>query len=162
MKFKKFMLVASAIGFTTVSLIAIPAAQGQTVGKTAADQIRWRQSAYATLGWSMARIKANLGGEFNKEQVVQAANTIQALAHANIDSLFPPGTDKGKGWKETEVKPEYFTDKAGVAKVWTNFGAAADDLAKAAASGDASAVKTQFGKVGEACKACHDKFHVKD
>jgi cytochrome c556 len=162
MKSKKLMLTASTIGFAIGSLVAMPAVHGQTVGKTAADQIRWRQSAYATLGWSMARIKANVGGEFNKEQVIQAANTIQALAHANIDSLFPPGTDKGKGWKATEVKPEYFTDKPGVAKVWTNFGTAADDLAKAAASGDASAVKTQFGKVGEACKACHDKFHVKE
>lgn len=161
MKFKKLMLTASTIGFAIGSLIAIPVAQGQTVGK-AADQIRWRQSAYTTLGWSMARIKANVTGEFNKEQVVQAANTIQALAHANIDSLFAPGTDKGKGWKATEVKPEYFTDRAGVEKVWSNFAAAADELAKVAATGDATAVKTQFGKVGEACKACHDKFHVKE
>jgi cytochrome c556 len=31
-------------------------------------------------------------------------------------------------------------------------------MAKVAATGDAGAVKAQFGKLGEACKACHDKF----
>jgi cytochrome c556 len=35
-------------------------------------------------------------------------------------------------------------------------------MAKVAAGGDAAAVKTQFGKLGEACKACHDKFRQDD
>lgn len=157
MSFKKFALPAACV----ISLVTAAVAHGQTVGKTA-DQIRWRQSAFTTLSWSMARIKANVTGEFDKEQVVQAANTIQALAHANIGSLFVAGTNKGKGWKATEVKPEYFTDKAGVDKAWTNFGAAADELVKVAATGDAAAVKAQFGKVGEACKGCHDKFKIDD
>lgn len=156
MKFTKLILATCAIGLVTASV-----AHSQTVGK-AEDQIRWRQSAFTTLSWSMARIKANVTGEYNKEQVVQAANTIQALAHANIHSLFVPGTEKGKGWKETEVKPEFFTDKEGVSKVWATFGKEADELAKVAATGNAAAVKTQFGKVGQACKGCHDKFHVED
>ena len=157
MSFKKLLLPAACV----ISLVTAAVAHGQTVGK-AADQIRWRQSAFTTLSWSMARIKANVGGEFNKEQVVQAANTIQALAHANIGSLFVAGTKKGKGWKETPAKAGYFTDKAGGDKAWANFGAAADELVKVAATGDASAVKAQFGKVGETCKGCHDKFHVED
>lgn len=156
MKLTKLILATCAIGVVTAS-----AAHSQTVGK-AQDQIRWRQSAYTTLGWSMARIKANVSGEFNKEQVIQAANTIQALAHTNIYSLFVPGTEKGKGWKDTEVKPAFFTDKEGAAKVWATFGTEADELAKVAATGDAAAVKAQFGKVGQACKGCHDKFHVEE
>jgi cytochrome c556 len=156
MKFTKLILAACTIGLVTAS-----AAHSQTVGKTA-DQIRWRQSAFTTLSWSMARLKANVTGEYNKEQVVQAANTIQTLAHANIYSLFAPGTEKGKGWKETEVKPEFFTDKEGASKAWATFGKEADELAKVAATGDVAAVKAQFGKVGQACKGCHDKFHVED
>ena len=156
MKLTKFILATCAIGLVTASV-----AHSQTVGK-AEDQIRWRQSAFATLSWSMARIKANVNGEFNKEQVIQAANTIQTLAHANISSLFVPGTAKGKGWKNTEVKPEFFTDKEGAAKAWATFSTEADGLAKVAATGDAAAVKAQFGKVGQSCKGCHDKFHVED
>ncbi len=75
-------------------------------------------------------------------------------------ALYLPGTDKGKGWKDTRVKPELFTDKEGVAKVGMAFNKEANELAKVAATGDAAAVKVQFGKVGETCKGCHDKFRV--
>ncbi|MDE2586049.1 MAG: cytochrome c, partial [Betaproteobacteria bacterium] len=29
------------------------------------------------------------------------------------------------------------------------------------AVGDQAAIKAQFGKTGEACKSCHDKFRMK-
>ena len=35
-------------------------------------------------------------------------------------------------------------------------------MAKVAAAGNAAAVKAQFGKLGEACNACHDKFRKED
>ena len=38
---------------------------------------------------------------------------------------------------------------------------AANDLAKAAATGDAAAVKTAFGAVGGTCKSCHDDYQAK-
>ena len=56
------------------------------------------------------------------------------------------------------IKPELFTDKAEVGKVATAFNAAANDLAKAAATGDKAAVKKAFSDTGAACKGCHDKF----
>lgn len=133
------------------------AAAAQVVGKME-DQIRWRQSAYHTMAWSMARIKANVEGTYNKEQVVEAANVIQAIANAKMGALYQPGSDKGKGWKETRLKPEFFSDKETLGKVAQGFGAAANEMAKVAATGDAAAVKAQFGKLGEACKACHEKF----
>jgi cytochrome c556 len=38
------------------------------------------------------------------------------------------------------------------------FNKEANELAKVAESGDAAAIKAQFGKTGETCKSCHDKF----
>ena len=35
-------------------------------------------------------------------------------------------------------------------------------LAKVAATGDAAAVKAQYGKLSKTCKACHDDFKIKD
>lgn len=128
----------------------------QTVGKME-DQIRWRQSAYHTMAWSMTRIKANVDGQYNKDQVVEAANVIQAIANSKMGALFQPGSDKGKGWKETRLKSEFFGHKD-LPQIAQNFGAAANEMAKVAAGGDAAAVKAQFGKLGEACKACHDNF----
>jgi cytochrome c556 len=141
-------LTLTAIAGTTLA---------QVVGKTE-DQIRWRQSAYHTMAWSMGRIKANVEGTYNKDQVVEAANVIQAIANSKMGALYQPGSDKGKGWKETRLKPEFFTDKENLPKIAQGFGAAANEMAKVAASGDAAAVKAQFGKLGEACKACHEKF----
>ena len=154
MKFKNMVVATLAIGLSTAAL-------AQSIGK-AEDQIRWRQSAYHTMAWNMGRIKANIDGTYNKDQVIQAANAIQAIANSGMGVLFQPGTDKGKGWKETRVKPELFTDKEGVGKVAMAFNKEANELAKVAATGDAAALKVQFGKVGETCKGCHDKFREED
>lgn len=141
----------------TVLLALAGVTFAQSVGKPE-DNIRWRQSAYHVKAWSMTRIKTNLDGTYNKDQVIQAANVIQAIANSGMGALYQPGTDKGKGWKETRAKAELFTDKDGVGKVAMAFNKEVNEMAKVAATGDAAAVKAQFGKLGEACKGCHDKF----
>jgi cytochrome c556 len=135
-------------------------ATAQIVGKTE-DQIRWRQSAYTTMAWSMNRIKANVEGTFNKEQVVEAANVIQAIANSKMGALYQPGSDKGKGWEDTRLKPEFFTDKETLGKVAGAFNKAANEMAKAAASGDQLAVTDAFDALGKSCKGCHDNFKRK-
>ena len=152
MKFKKIVVATLAIGLTG-------AAMGQVIGK-AEDQIRWRQSAYQTMAWNMARIKANVEGTYNKDQVVEAANVVQAIANSKMGALFQPGTDKGKGWKETRVKPEFFKpeSKDELGKLAGGYNKEANEMARVAATGDLGAIKAQFGKLGESCKACHDKF----
>ncbi|MDP1609469.1 MAG: cytochrome c [Sulfuritalea sp.] len=156
MKFKKFVVVTLAIGFTGATL-------AQTIGKPE-DQIRWRQSAYQTMAWNMGRIKANIEGTYNKDQVVQAANVIQAIATSGMGALFQPSTDSGKGWHDTNVKPEFFKpeSKDQIGKIAGAYIKEAKEMATVAASGDAAAVKTQFGKLGESCKACHEKFRKDD
>ena len=152
MKLNKIIVATLAIGLTGAAL-------GQVVGK-AEDQIRWRQSAYQTMAWNMARIKANVEGTYNKDQVVEAANVVQAIANSKMGALFQPGTDKGKGWKETRVKPEFFKpeSKDELGKLAGGYNKEANEMARVAATGDLGAIKTQFGKLGESCKACHDKF----
>ncbi|MDZ4251987.1 MAG: cytochrome c [Sulfuritalea sp.] len=154
MKFNKFVVTTLAIGLCG-------AAMAQTIGKTE-DKIRWRQSVMQTQGWSMARIKANIDGTFNKDQVVQAANMIQAIANSGSGGLFQPGTDTGKGWRDTNVKPEMFTNSAKLKEVGMAYNKEANEMAKVAASGDAAAVKAQFGNLGKACKGCHDEFRKEE
>lgn len=142
-------------------ILAASAASAQVIGKLE-DQIRWRQSAYQTMAWSMGRIKANVEGTFNKDQVVQAANVIAAIANSGMGALYQPGSDQGKGWHETNVKPEFFKEGEKVKELAVAFNKEANEMAKVAASGDAAAVKAQFGKLGESCKACHDKFRKEE
>jgi cytochrome c556 len=126
------------------------------------QQIKWRQSVYQVLGWNSGRIKANVDGQYNKEEVVRAANAIAALANSGLGSLFGPGTETGKGWKDTATKPEFFKNPQKVGELAGNFNREANELAKVAATGDAAAVKTQFGNLSKTCKACHDDFKAKD
>jgi cytochrome c556 len=120
--------------------------------------IKWRQSLFQVINWNAGRIKASVEGQYNKDEVIKSANAIAALANSGLGSLFPAGTETGKGWHDTAVKPALFTDTARVAEVAGNFAKEANELAKVAQTGDAAAVKDQFGKLGRACKACHDDF----
>ncbi|MBP9229325.1 MAG: cytochrome c [Azonexus sp.] len=151
-------IIAGALAFGITSL-----ALGQVIGKPE-DQIRWRQSAYHTMAWSMGRIKTNVEGSYNKDQVIEAANLIQAIANSKMGALYQANTSTGKGWKETRVKPEFFKPESRdeLGKIAAGFGKEANEMAKVAAAGNAAAVKAQFGKLGEACNACHDKFRKED
>ncbi len=152
MKLGNIIAATLAIGLSSTAI-------GQVIGK-AEDQIRWRQSAYQTMAWSMGRIKANVEGTYNKDQVIQAANVIQAIATSGMGALYQPDTNTGKGWHETNVKPEFFKpeSKDEIGKLAGAYVKEAKEMATVAAAGDPAAVKAQFGKLGEACKACHDKF----
>ena len=120
--------------------------------------IRWRQSAYQVIGWNSNRIKASLDGPYNKDEVVKASNAIAALANSGLGSLFPPGTETGKGWHDTTVKATLFTNGARVGELAGNFSKEATQLAAFAQTGDAAAVKEQYGRLTRTCKACHDDF----
>jgi len=126
------------------------------------DAITARQGGYKFMAWNMGRIKMNLEGEYNKGEVIQAANVIQAIANSGMGKLYMPGTDKGTGFHETKVKPELFTDHEGVAKVAKTFNEAANEMAKVAATGDATAAKVAFGELGKSCKGCHEKYRVEE
>ncbi|MBI5898926.1 MAG: cytochrome c [Rhodocyclales bacterium] len=154
MNHKRIVVASLAIGLSSATL-------AQTIGKPE-DQIRWRQSVMQTLGWSMGRIKANIDGTYNKDQVIQAANTIQALANSGSGALFTPGTDTGKGWRDTNVKPELFTNSAKLKEVGMAYNKEANEMAKVAATGDSAAVKAQFGNLGKSCKGCHDEFRKEE
>ncbi|GAB2180318.1 cytochrome c [Denitratisoma sp. agr-D3] len=155
MKLKHAIVVA--VGFA----IAAPAAFAQM--KTE-DAIKVRQAGYRFMAWNMGRIDASVKGEFKKDEVIKAANVIAAIANSGMGALYPAGSDKGVGFHETAVKPEFFEAANGkkLGEIAGNFNKEANELAKVAATGDKEAVKAQYGKLGQTCKACHDDFRKKD
>ena len=122
------------------------------------EMIKYRKSGYSFMSWNMGKIKANLDGTFNKEQVIAAANLVAATANSGMGALFAPGTDKEVGGEKTRVKPEFFQQPEKVRELASAFNKEANELAKVAATGDPAAIKAQFGKTGGTCKACHDNF----
>jgi len=124
------------------------------------EMIKIRKSGYSFMSWNMGKIKANLDGNFNKEQVIAAANLVAATANSGMGALFAPGTEKDVGDQKTRVKPEFFdpANKNKLSEVALAFNKEANELAKVAATGDVAAIKAQFGKTGGTCKGCHDAF----
>ena len=124
------------------------------------EMIKTRKAAYSFMAWNMGKIKANLEGEYNAQQVQAAATAIAGIAGSGMGALYGPGTEKDIGSLKTRVKPEFFQEMPNVGKLATDFNNAAANLAKVAATGDKAAVQKAFGETGETCKACHDKYRM--
>lgn len=156
----KKMMIRSLVG-----LAALGIAAGASAQMKPEDMIKYRQSGYTFMSWNMGKIKAQVVDgtvPFDKAQVQAAANLIAAVANSGMGALYAPGTDEGKGWKETRLKPEFFQKMDEVKKVGGNFVKQANKLAEVAATGDEAAIKAQFGETGKACKACHEKFREEE
>lgn len=126
------------------------------------EQIKFRKAGYGFMAWNMGRIKNSLEGTYNKDEVAKAAAAVAAVSNAGLGALYGPGTDKEIGDVKTRVKPEFFAEQDKVKELAMAFNKEANELAKVAATGDAGAVKAQFGKTGETCKACHEKYRKDD
>lgn len=122
------------------------------------DQIKIRKAGFTFMAWNFGKIKANLDGNFNKDQVVAAANVVAATASSGMGALFAPGTEKDVGDQKTRVKPELFQQPDRVKELMGNLVRESNELVKVAGTGDMAAIKAQFGKTGGTCKACHDEF----
>ena len=149
----------------TLAALAVIAASASALaqqGPKPENLIKWRQSAFQVVAWNSGRIKASLDGQYNKDEVLKAANTIAAVANSGLGALFAPGTEQGKGWHDTSARPEAFKDPKHFGELGANFAQEANALASIAAGGDPAAIKTQYGKLTRTCKACHDDFKAKD
>jgi cytochrome c556 len=147
---------------TVLGIAALGVASTALADLKPEEQIQYRQAGYSFMSWNMGKIKSNLEGDYNAEQVAAAANAIAAIANSGMGALFGPGTEKDVGNVKTRVKPEFFENMEDVGKIAGNFVAAADNLAEVAAGGDQVEVSNAFGKLGETCKACHDEYRMKD
>lgn len=149
-------------GFALASaiLLAVPMAWAQQPRPE--TYIKWRQSVYQVMVWSSYRIRGNLDGQFNREDVLKAATILNAIANGGTGGLYPPGTEQGRGWHDTTVKPALFKDSARVRELAGNLGRETEELQRIARDAEPAALRSQYGRVTQACKACHDEFKVKD
>ena len=144
---------------SALALAAASTAFAQQAAPKPEQLIKWRQSAFQVVAWNSSRIKASLDGSYNKDQVLRSANLIAAIANSGLGSLFPAGTETGKGWHDTTVKPEAITNPARFADHGIEFAKESNELVRVVSGGaDAAAVKDQFGKLQKTCKTCHDDF----
>lgn len=154
-RFRKTCGALALLGLFSTGVLAQEAPKPEQI-------IKWRQSVYQAIGWECGRIRISLDKGFDREEVKKAADAIAALANSGLGALYAPGTDKGKGWHDTTLKAEFFSNSAKATEIARDFVKEANDFAKIAATRDAETVKTQFGKLTQTCKSCHDEFRKRD
>lgn len=157
----KVLQPARAVMALIAAMLLSPGASAQAAPRPEA-LIKWRQSAYQVIAWNSGRIKAALAGQYSPLEVQSAATALAAVAGSGLPALFAPGTADGKGWRETTARDEVFNDAQKFRAQTEEFAREANTLARLAAAGDQAAVKAQFLKVAQACKACHEKYRQTD
>jgi len=119
------------------------------------DAIKYRKSVFTVMASHFGRVGAMVSGKAPFDPKAAEANIEIATMMSKLPYVaFVEGTDKG----ETRAKPEIWAEM-------DKFKAAAstmqDEMAKlnaATKTGNLDTIKAQFGKVGQACKACHDNY----
>lgn len=124
--------------------------------------IKWRQSAYQVMSWCTSRIRSNVEGQFSRDEVIRAASLLNALATAGMGSLYPPGSESGSGWHETTARPEIFRNPALAGERAGALVREVGILLNTAQTAEVAAIKLQYGKVVQVCRACHDDFKIRE
>jgi len=151
---KKVLGIGLASGILGLSVLTAV----QAAGPKPEEVVEYRQSVYTLIGWNFKPIGAMVKGEvpFDAAAVARHAQYVEMMSKAA-----PEGFSKGTGpdvVKNTEAKPEIWTKWSEFETKMTNFQQEAAKLTEAAKGGDEKAIKAQFGKTAETCKACHKEF----
>ena len=105
---------------------------------------------------NIAPISAMMKGEapFDAKRVELHATRLQQVAPMIVEG-FPPGTQAGA---PTKAKPAIWSNMDDFKAKAADLEKAAGGLVAAARTGDQKQVGQALGAVGNACKACHDKY----
>jgi cytochrome c556 len=151
---KKFMGIMLAGGLLGASLLTVASA----AGPKPEDAAKYRQSVYNIIGWNFKPIGAMVKGEvpFDAAAVARHAEYVELMSKAALEG-FPKGSGP-EAVENTEAKPEIWTNWDKFQTAMNDFEQEAIKLTEVAKGGDEAAIKAQFGKTAETCKACHKEF----
>ena len=125
------------------------------------DEVKARQGYYQMVKFNFSVLGEMVKGntEYNAETANTAAQNILALSQLNNGALWPKGSDNDS-IENTKAKPEIWENFADVKEKSSTWKDAVATLAMEAGKGEAQ-LKSSFGPVGKACKACHDDYRAK-
>jgi len=154
-----------ASGIATVLAAGIWGAPGpagaQSASKPSApeQQIEQRQAQMKRYGGAVRVLTQYVRQNQGSLQDVQAASATIEEVSRNLSQMFPAGSQQGVG--NSKAKPEIWQQPAKLEDVVKGMQTASATLSKAAASNDPEQIKAAFGRVGQACGACHEVFRAK-
>jgi len=115
-----------------------------------------RHEGMETIGKANKALHRELTAASPDVGVIRASAAKIAELSQKASGWFPKGTGPELG--KTGAKPEIWQNPDDFTAKLRTFQAAAKTFNAAAASGDLNAIKAHAGDLGQACKACHDKY----
>ncbi|MFL6547184.1 MAG: c-type cytochrome [Povalibacter sp.] len=118
-----------------------------------------RHDGYHKMGDAFKTIRDQVKSGSPDAAAIKSAAQIVNDTSVSQFKWFPAGSGPKPGVK-TRAKEEIWSKPQDFEAAQKRFADAASKFNKAAASGDLTAVRAQFGDVGKACKNCHDTFRT--
>jgi cytochrome c556 len=140
-------------------LLGVTGGLAFAAGESVEAIIKSRQTHLKDMGGAFKAIRDEIKKPEPKMADVQQAAGQIAKAAAAIDTWFPQGSGP-ESKIETDAKPEIWADPQGFQTAAKTLKAEAPKMQQLADANDLAGVKAQVGKLGGACKGCHDKFRV--
>ena len=133
-------------------------AQGQPT--QAEKTLKYRKSVYEVLAWNFAPMGAMAQGKapYNAAEFARRADRVAALAPL-LTEAFPP---ESQAVKKTDLKADASSNRADFDAKLNDLIDRSATLATVAKGGDFEKSKAAFFDTANTCKACHDKYKVKD
>lgn len=143
------------------ALAAVPLAAIAQDDDPIHQAVEARHGYYQMLAMNMGTLSGMAKGDiaYDEAAASRAAANIEALTHYDLPSLFIEGSAHGQA-EDSAAKPEIWTDMDAFREKFTGLQEAATGAAEAV-KGGAGNVGPVLGKLGGACKACHDSFREK-
>ena len=144
----------SAIAALLLAATAVPVVAQQM---KAENQVKYRRAAYQLMNFNFQNLDAMAENKkpFNREEAARNAEFVALLATVP-KGFFGEGTDK-----DTRARPEIWKNRADFDSKMDKMTGEAAKLPAVVKAGDLGAFKKQVHDLGEACKACHDEYRVK-
>ncbi len=147
----------TVLACTAATLFAVAAvAHGAGKPTPAERAVGYRQGVYHAIGWNFGPMAGMVKGEipFDAKSFALRAERVAFLSTLPLEGFIP---DSRVG--NTEAKQEIWDNMDDFKSKLETFQTEAAKLAEPAKTASAvDALKPQFGKVGQACKDCHDKY----
>jgi cytochrome c556 len=134
-------------------MLAVPSVKGAEAARIMHDRHEGMEAA----GDAAKAIHQALAGTPDLAVVRANADKIVAMSKA-ASNWFPAGTGPDVG--KTRAKPEIWQTPDDFAAKLRDLQAAASAFDTAAHGTDLAAINARFGELGQACKACHDKYRA--
>ena len=131
-----------------------------------ANVVKYRQNFMKANGAHIGMVAAVVKGEVGlTDEIAQNAAALAELGEmlsANLQQLFPEGTEKMEGLK-TAALPAIWEKWGDFEQIAMRFQEESARLAEVAEGGDMAAIGQQLGVLGkEGCGACHETFREKN